>query len=81
MSSLQADLLHDDEFADRPLTQRVIAALLADKGPLSYEEIVEETAIPFSTVKDAVLDLKRDGYIESRPAPHRPKAKRHDLRR
>lgn len=73
------DVLASERLADHPLTDRVIAATLADNGAMTYDDLTTETGIPRRTIKSSVLRLREAGLVVSEPLPTRPRLLRHRL--
>lgn len=38
-------------------------------GPISRQQLLDETGLPETTLKYALMDLRHAGYIDTRPVP------------
>lgn len=73
------EVLSAEQLVDHPLTDRVIAATLADKGAMTYDDLTTETGIPRRTVKSGILRLRDANLVVSEPLPTQPRLMRHRL--
>lgn len=55
------------EFDELPPSSKLIFRLLEGSGPMTQQEIVEETALPPRTVRYALERLKKEGLLTEHP--------------
>jgi len=64
MTTLQ---IKADEVRDLPPSAKLVYLVLQEAGPLTHTDIVESTALPDRTARDALDVLHETGVIEKRP--------------
>ncbi|MDS0284741.1 hypothetical protein [Haloarcula onubensis] len=60
-------------------TAAAVYAVLDATGPLTYDQLVDETGAGRTAVENAVADLRDRGIIDSRPDPDDPPRQLHDI--
>jgi DNA-binding transcriptional regulator GbsR (MarR family) len=62
-----------------PTVLNVYTVLIVSEEPLTYDELAEEVGASRRSVKDAILELRDAGIVDSEPDPINPNRKRHSL--
>jgi DNA-binding transcriptional regulator GbsR (MarR family) len=62
-----------------PTVLNVYTVIIVSEEPLTYDELAEEVGASRRSVKDAILELRDAGIVDSEPDPINPNRKRHSL--
>lgn len=62
-----------------PTVSAVFTVLVVSEEPLTYDELAEEVGASRRSVKNAIIELRDAGIVDSEPDPINPNRKRHSL--